>query len=169
MGRKMRSSLRAAGGRGLGLAAVAVWLAIGALVVPAAAQEAPAAEPATCTRVEFESAVDSAAEALRDLNNKNRPAFQGKLRQLKEKRGWNDSQFLKEAEPFVKDEEIGVFDARTNELLMSISMLGQEGANAPEPNCAMLGELRAKMRVLIETQTAKWAHMFEKLNGELAK
>jgi hypothetical protein len=148
---------------------MAVGLAISAPVVPAAAQEAPASEPATCTRIEFESAVDSAAEALRDLNNKNRPAFQGKLRQLKEKRGWNDSQFLKEAEPFVKDEEIGVFDARTNELLMSISMLGQEGANAPEPNCAMLGELRAKMQVLIETQTAKWVHMFEKLNGELAK
>jgi len=166
----MRSLLRAAGARaGLVLAAMAVGLAIAAPVLPAAAQEAPASEPATCTRVEFESAVDSAAEALRDLNNRNRPAFQGKLRQLKEKRGWNDSQFLKEAEPFVKDEEIGVFDARTNELLVSISTLGQEGANAPEPNCAMLGELRAKMQVLIETQTAKWAHMFEKLNGELAK
>lgn len=154
--------------------AAAVGLAAGT-PVRALAQEPPAppadtpAEPTTCAKVEFESAVDNAAESLRGLNNKNRPEFQSKLRQLKEKRGWNDSQFLKEAEPFVRDEQIGIFDSKTSELLASISSLGQEGANAPEPNCTMLGELRGKMQVLIETQTAKWAYMFDKLNGEIAK
>jgi hypothetical protein len=172
----MRSSRGAAGSSGLVLAAAAFGLVVGAPVrataqeaAPSPSEGAPAQEPATCTKVEFESAVDSAAESLRELNNKNRPAFQSKLRQLKEKRGWNDSQFLKEAEPFVKDEKIGEFDSRTNELLASISSLGQEGANAPEPNCTMLGELRGKMQVLIETQTSKWTYMFEKLNGEIAK
>lgn len=176
MGWSMTSSRGAAASSGLVLAAAVFGLGIGlsgtatAQEAPAAAPEGvPAAEPATCTKVEFESAVDSAAESLRDLNNKNRPEFQSKLRQLKEKRGWNDSQFLKEAEPFVKDEQIGDYDAKTNELLASISTLGQEGANAPEPNCTMLGELRGKMQVLIDTQTAKWTYMFDKLNGEIAK
>ncbi|MCC7250676.1 hypothetical protein [Hyphomicrobium sp.] len=141
---------------------------------PAQAQdtpEAPAAppEPATCTKVEFESAVDHAAESLRDLNNKNRPEFQAKLRQLKEKRGWNDNQFLKEAAPFVKDNEITVYDTKTNELLASISSMGQEGASAAEPNCSMLAELRGLMQVLIDTQASKWSYMFKKLDTELTK
>lgn len=150
---------------GLFLAAAALCVAPGRFGT-ATAQDAA---PATCAKAEFESAVDHAAESLRDLNNKNRPEFQGKLRQLKEKRGWNDNQFLKEAEPFVKDDQIGDYDAKTAELLSSISAMGQEGANAPEPNCTMLGELRGMMQVLIETQTTKWSYMFQKIDTELTK
>lgn len=160
------------------LAAAALVGAAFGLPALSAAQEAPppaegaseaAAPPETCSKAEFESAVDDAAEQLRDLNNKNRPEFQAKLRQLKEKRGWDDNRFLREAAPFVKDERIAVFDATTNELLSSISSLGQEGANAPEPNCAMLSELRGRMQVLIETQHDKWRYMFEKLDAEIAQ
>lgn len=159
----------------LGQRAPAMALAVLAFVAIAApvasAQDAPAAAeaPVTCSKSEFESAVDHAAESLRELNNKNRPPFQAKLRKLKDKRGWNDSQFMKEAEPFVKDEQIAVFDSKSNELLASISSLGQEGANAPEPNCTMLTELRGKMQVLVDTQTAKWTYMSQKLEAELAK
>lgn len=158
----------AAGILRLMLAAAAIGATPG-LLAPAVAQEEAPAAPATCTRAEFESAVDHAAESLRDLNNKNRPEFQGKLRQLKERRGWSDDQFLKEAAPFVKDDQISVFDAKTNELLASIASMGQEGANAPEPNCTMLAELRGLMQVLIETQGSKWSYMFKKLDEELAK
>ncbi|MGE0023297.1 MAG: hypothetical protein AB7S70_06675 [Hyphomicrobium sp.] len=134
---------------------------------PAAPEAAPA--PATCSKSEFESAVDNAAEALRELNNKNRPEFQARLRKLKEKRAWTDDQFMKEAEPFVKDEEISVFDSKTSELLASISAMGQEGANAPEPDCSVLTELRGLMQVLVDTQTTKWTYMFKKLDDEIAK
>jgi hypothetical protein len=133
------------------------------------AQAAPAATPDACTKSEFESAVDEAAEKLRDLNNTHRPTFQAKLRQLKDKRAWNNDQFLKEAAPFVKDEQITVFDDKSNELLASISSMGQEGANASEPNCKMLADLRSLMGVLVETQGAKWTYMFQKLDTELAK
>ncbi|HML44848.1 MULTISPECIES: hypothetical protein [Hyphomicrobium] len=137
----------------------------------AAAQETPAPAPdqASCAKSQFESAVDEAAEKLRELNNRNRPEFQVKLRQLKEKRGWSNDQFMKEAAPFVKDDQITVFDDKSNELLASISSMGQEGANAKEPNCAVLQELRGLMGVLIETQGSKWAYMFKKLDDELAK
>lgn len=172
-----RAGVAAARIFGMVLAAAAAFGA--GFVLPAAAQdpappasggEAPAEPvPSTCAKNEFESAVDSAAERLRDLNNHNRPAFQAKLRQLKEKRGWNDDQFLKEAAPFVKDDQIAVYDDKSNELLASISSLGQEGANAPTPDCAVLARLRQLMGVLIETQGAKWTYMFQKLDTELAK
>ncbi|HEX2840276.1 hypothetical protein [Hyphomicrobium sp.] len=180
MGRKMRiTGVVAAGGLGLMLAVAAQALAPG-WVGPVAAQETPpappnaeaapsAAVPATCARSEFESAVDHAAEALRDLNNRNRPEFQAKLRKLKEKRAWNDDQFLKEAAPYVKDDQIAIYDAKTNDLLASISSMGQEGANAKDPNCTVLAELRGLMQVLIDTQGTKWTYMFKKLDDELAK
>ena len=158
MGRSTRS------GQGIAAGLMSLSLLVG---TPAAAQDA--ATPETCAKAEFESAVDHAAESLRDLNNKNRPEFQGKLRQLKEKRGWNDNQFMTEAAPFVKDDEIAEFDSKTNELLASISSLGQVGANAPVPDCKMLADLRGKMQVLIDTQGAKWTYMFQKLDGELGK
>lgn len=155
-------------GRGrVGLAA-----AFGAAVTAAtivASGNAWAQDPGVCAKAEFESAVDEAAMSLRDLNNRNRPEFQTRLRDLKEKRGWSDDQFLKEAAPFVQDDKIAVFDEESNKLLVSISTMGTEGASASVPDCAMLAELRGLMKVLIETQAEKWTYMFQKLDAELAK
>ena len=143
--------------------------AAAALLVSLGLAHNVAAQDAACAKAEFEAAVDEAAAALRDLNNKNRPEFQEKLRNLKDKRGWSNDQFLKEAAPFVKDEQIDVFDNKSNELLAKISSMGQEGSGAKSPDCAMLSELRAQMSVLVETQTAKWTYMFGKLDTELGK
>ena len=63
-----------------------------------------------CAKADFEAVVDDAAGALRDLNLQNKPAFQEKLRQLKDKRGWSHDAFLKEAAPFVRDDKIAVYD-----------------------------------------------------------
>lgn len=125
--------------------------------------------PGECAKAEFEAVVDEAAAGLRDLNLKNKPAFQEKLRQLRDKRGWSHEQFLKEAAPFVRDDKIAVFDERSALLLSDISSLGQEGAEAKTPDCALLLELRARMKVLVETQTAKWTYMFQKLDTALAQ
>jgi hypothetical protein len=76
---------------------------------------------------------------------------------------------MKEAAPFVRDEKIAVFDQSTDELLNAISTMGQEGASAKSPDCALLLELRARMKVLVETQSTKWAYMFGKIESELAK
>ena len=139
------------------------------------APDAPAA-PATpegaaedCAKSDFEAVVDDAAAALRDLNLKNKPDFQEKLRQLKDKRGWSHDQFMTEATPYVRDDKIAVFDQESEQLLSDIASLGQEGADAKTPDCALLHELRARMKVLVDTQTAKWTYMFEKLNAALAQ
>lgn len=134
----------------------------------AAAQTADAADQA-CSKADFEAVVDDAAAALRELNLKNKPAFQEKLRQLKDKRGWSHDQFLKEATPFVRDDKIAVYDRESEQLLTDISSDGQEGADAPTPDCTLLADLRARMQVLLETQTAKWTYMFQKLDAALAQ
>lgn len=141
-----------------------------ALAHASRAQEAPAAAPpAPCAKADFEQVVEQAAGALRDLNFKNKPLFQEKLRSLKEKRGWTHDQFMKEAAPFVRDEKTEAYDNSTDELLSAIATMGQEGANAKTPDCALLLELRARMNVLVDTQTSKWTYMFEKIDAELWK
>jgi len=150
------------------LAAAAHAQTAEAPAAPAPAQQRQAAA-GECQRADFEAVVDDAAAALRDLNMKNKPDFQEKLRQLKDKRGWSHDQFLTEAAPFVRDDKIAVFDQQSDQLLNDISSLGQEGADAKTPDCALLHELRARMKVLVDTQTAKWAYMFEKLNAALAQ
>jgi hypothetical protein len=145
----------------LSFAAVAAFVAAGALRA--------AADDAQCAKTDFESVVEQAAGSLRDLNTKNKPLFQEKLRNLKTKRGWSNDQFMTEAAPLVRDDRITGYDQTTEELLSAISQMGQEGAAAAKPDCALLLELRARMKVLVDTQTAKWAYMFEKIDTELWK
>lgn len=139
------------------------------MVLAIASPDGRAEPPQTCAKADFESVVEQAAGALRDLNSKNKPLFQEKLRNLKEKRSWTHDQFLKEATPFVRDEKTEAFDNSTDELLSAIATMGQEGAAAATPDCALLLELRARMTVLVETQTSKWSYMFDKIEAELWK
>jgi hypothetical protein len=67
----------------------------------------------------------------------------------------------------VRDENIAVFDEQSERLLSDISTMGQAGADAKTPDCALLLELRARMRVLVDTQNAKWTYMFKKLDTAL--
>ncbi len=125
--------------------------------------------PTTCAKEDFETVVETAAGSLRDLNNQNRPMFQEKLRALKDKRNWSHDEFIDKAKPFVKDDKTAVYDQTTDELLSAIASMGQEGAAADAPDCALLLDLRARMKMLVDTQSAKWSYMFEKLDAELAK
>jgi len=146
-----------------------LWVA-GTLVALLAAGAGPApAQAPTCAKADFEAVVDEAAGALRGLAQQNTPTFQSKLRQLKAKRRWSDEQFLKAAEPLVRDERIAEFDRRSEEFLLRITSGGQTASAAAVPDCALLGELRATLRALVEAQKAKWAYMFEKLEAELAR
>lgn len=131
---------------------------------------ARAAEPApACTKADFEAVVDEAAQALRDLNMKNKPTFQERLRQLKDKHGWSHEVFLKEAQPYVRDDEITALDTASEELLGKISSMGQEGAEAKSLDCGLLGKLRGFMGDLVAAQTKKWTYMFAKIDKELSK
>jgi hypothetical protein len=124
---------------------------------------------AKCSKADFETVVDEAGGALRALAQQNTPPFQAKLRQLKAKRGWSDEQFLAEAEPLVHDETISAFDRQAEGLVSRITSAGQSGAAGEAPDCTLLASLRASMGTLVETQKAKWAYMFDKIEKELRK
>lgn len=139
----------------------------------AAEADATASPPANrkgsnCERDEFETVVEVSATALHELNMRNKPLFQERLRRLKQQRGWSHDVFLKEAAPFVRDETIIVFDRTSEDLLKTISRMGQEGAALSTLDCSRLIELRARMRLLVETQKSKWTYMFEKIDAALA-
>ena len=123
-----------------------------------------AAEAQTCARVDFEAVVDQASATLVQVAQRNAPAFQAKLRALKDKRGWTNDQLMKDGATFVRDETIAGYDERSEQLLIKINTQG--GASA---DCAVLNELRAAMTALVETQTAKWTYMVDKIDKELAR
>jgi hypothetical protein len=144
------------------------FLPLAALLIAFSGARAPLAQ-APCSKTDFEAVVDEAAGALRGLAQQNTPPFQAKLRQLKTKRAWSDDQFLKEAEPLVRDEKIAEFDEKSADLLARITGAGRAGASGDAPDCALLLGLRASMAALVETQKAKWAYMFDKIDTELRK
>ena len=141
---------------------------LAALLIASPTGHAVVAQP-KCSKVDFEAVVDEAGDALRALAQQNTPPFQAKLRQLKTKRGWSDERFLAEAEPLVRDETIAGFDRKSDELVSRITSAGQSGAGGQAPDCALLASLRASMATLVETQKAKWAYMFDKIENELRK
>jgi hypothetical protein len=123
-----------------------------------------AAQAQTCPRDAFEAVVDEASSTLVTLNQKHTPTFQAKLRQLKDKRSWTQDQFLKEGAPYVQDQAIAAFDEKSQQLLIKINSQNTETAD-----CRLLAELKAAMATLVETQNAKWAYMFDKIDKDLAK
>jgi len=122
-----------------------------------------------CAREDFENVVGEAAAALRDLNQKNKPSFQAKLRELKDKRGWSHEAFLAGAAPLVQDETIADYDRRSEQYLAQITDMGQDNASDAAPDCGLLAQLRGYMSALVEAQQAKWAYMFAKIEAEIAK
>ncbi|MEO1205360.1 MAG: hypothetical protein AAFV45_03435 [Pseudomonadota bacterium] len=145
----------------------ATWLgAVGfiGLTTDAAAQDASG-----CARGDFEAVVDEAGSALGALNGQNKPKFQAKLRQLKDKRKWSHEAFLQNAAVYVRDENINVFDETSQQLLGEIAELGQEGSEAANPDCSLLVGLRERMTKLVSAQKEKWVYMFDKIDKALAE
>jgi hypothetical protein len=139
------------------------------LLAAAGAGHRAGAQAPGCAKSDFEGVVNEAGAVLRDLNRKNTPVFQAKLRTLKETRNWGNDEFLKQAEPFVRDERIVAYDQKSEELLVRITGGGQTGTAAKQADCDLLTELRAALGVLLETQKEKWAYMMAKIEQELGK
>ncbi len=133
------------------------------IALPAVAQSAPG----TCEKKDFEAVVESAAHSLRDLNSRNAPGFQDKLRLLRERQKWSADEFMAKAAPFVQDDRIAAFDEKSTGLLNKINSMGEAGAASSTPDCKLLGDLRATMKALIDTQIEKWAYMFAKIERGL--
>ena len=125
--------------------------------------------PGTCARADFEAIVDGTGETLRALTQKNSPAFQAKLRALKDKRGWSHEQFLAEGARFVADNKISDYDGQSSTLLAKINGAGDEAGSAAAVDCARFGALKADLAALVAIQNEKWAYMFGNIDAELSK
>jgi len=144
-----------------------MWRSV-AMILMAASISTVADAQETCTRADFEAVVDDAAAALNELNAKHKPTFQEYLRQLKEKNGWDHDTFMKEALPYVRDEQIAKYNQETGDYLARISSLGEEGSTAVKPDCKLLDHVKEAMEGLVAVQRAKWNYMFEKIGRALA-
>lgn len=140
---------------------VVVWLL---LLLAAGAALPGSARAQSCPRAEFEAVVDQASNTLVQVTQKNAPEFQGRLRALKDKRGWTNEQLMRDGAQFVRDATITAFDEKSEQLLIKINSQGSDTAD-----CKILADLKAAMAALVETQAAKWAYMFDKIDKELAK
>lgn len=148
------------------------WGAIAVVGLLAAAGSAEAQAPVAaggqaCGKPEFEAVVESAAASLRDLNARNTPGFQDKLRLLRERQKWSADEFMAKASTYVQDDRITAYDQRAGDLLAKVNTMGEAGAAAKSQDCKLLGELRATMKALIDTQIEKWAYMFTKIERGL--
>ena len=81
-----------------------------------------------------------------------------------------EDEFLKQGEPLVRDETIAGYDKRSEELVVRITGGGTQGETAiTAPDCGVLKSLLADLKLLVETQQAKWTHMLGKVDQELGK
>ncbi len=138
------------------------------LLALAGTGQAALSQGAACAKADFEAVVNAAGAALRDLAQQNTPVFQAKLRELTDKRSWSNDEFLKQAEPLVRDETIAGYDKKSEELVARIAG-GGGSEDGPAPDCALLTGLQADLKLLVETQQAKWTHMLANVEKELGK
>jgi hypothetical protein len=144
-----------------------------ALLGPGIAGSALSQAPAPagqCAKADFEAVVNDAGAALRDLTQQNLPVLQGKLRQLKEKRSWSNDEFPKQVESLVSDETVAGYNKKSEELVARITGGGgQGGATTASPDCTLLTSLQSDLKLLVDTQKAKWTHLLTKVERELGK
>jgi hypothetical protein len=121
------------------------------------------AHAASCTAEQFAAAVDKSGAQLRAFNGEALPKLQAKLKQLKDKKGWDEEKAL----GAVRDDRTGKFDEQAEDLIVKIDQLGRPPEKG-EPDCAKLAELEAAGLELLAVMKAKSTYTLAKLDGELA-
>jgi hypothetical protein len=122
-----------------------------------------AAFAATCTADEFAAAVDKSGAQLRTFNAEALPKLQDKLKQLKEKKSWDEEKALDS----VRDDRTAKLDAEAEDLIVKIDTLGRPPEKGP-PDCSKLAELEAAGIELLAVMKAKSTYTLAKLDTQIA-
>ncbi len=122
---------------------------------------------ATCTPEQFAAAVDKSGAALRAFNAEALPKLQDKLKQLKEKKGWDDADYEENALASVRDDRTTKLDAEAEDLIVKIDQLGRPPEKG-EPDCSKLAELEAAGLELLAVMKAKSTYTLTKLDASIA-
>lgn len=118
---------------------------------------------ATCTADDFAAAVDKSGAQLRAFNAEALPKLLGRLKQLKEKKGWDEEKSLDS----VRDDRTTKLDAEAEDLIIKIDMLGRPPEKGP-PDCSKLAELEAAGIELLAVMKAKSTYTLAKLDTQIA-
>ena len=118
---------------------------------------------ATCTADDFAAAVDKSGAQLRAFNSEALPKLQDKLKQLKEKKGWDEEKALDS----VRDDRTAKLDAEAEDLIVKIDTLGRPPEKGA-PDCSKLAELEAAGIELLAVMKAKSTNTLARLDTQIA-
>lgn len=121
---------------------------------------------ADCKPEDFAAAVDKSGAQLRAFNAEALPKLQDKLKQLKDKKGWSDSDYEDKAMATVRDDRTTKLDADAEDLIIKIDQLGRPPENGPI-DCAKLTELEAAGLELLAVMKAKSTYTLSKLDAAI--
>ena len=123
----------------------------------------------TCSVDSFGDAVDDSAAALRSFSAETQPRLKQKLQELRDHKGWPDSDYEAKGLALVHDETLDGFDAQAGELLGRIDTLGTPDTADPESaSCTKLDELKAAASELMAVMRAKSEHLITRIDREIA-
>ncbi|MGA7323334.1 MAG: hypothetical protein WBX25_02335 [Rhodomicrobium sp.] len=127
------------------------------------------AQSAGCNASAFRQVVAGASASISALHDGNSKLFQEKLQKLRALNNWPEAEYIAKATPFVKDETTASIDSANKELLTKVQSLEAAKAATEPGRCAMLEELKASMETILANTSAKWQHMFSKLEQASAE
>lgn len=122
---------------------------------------------ADCKPEDFAAAVDRSGAQLRTFNAEALPKLQDKLKQLKEKKGWADSDYEEKSLAAVRDDHTAKLDAEAEDLIIKIDQLGRPSESGPL-DCTKLTELEAAGHELLAVMKAKSSYTLGKLDAAIA-
>lgn len=122
---------------------------------------------ADCKPEDFAAAVDKSGAQLRAFNGEALPKLQDKLKQLKAKKGWTDSDYEEKALASVRDDQTAKLDAEAEDLIVKIDQLGRPPESGPV-DCTKLTELEAAGHELLAVMKAKSTYTLGKLDAAIA-
>jgi len=141
-----------------------IWFALLAIAAVVAAKE-PA--HASCKAEDFAAAVDRSGASLRAFNAEALPKLQQRLKQLKDKNGWDDADYEEKALAKVRDERTAKLDEEAEDLIVKIDQLGRPAESGPI-DCGKLTELDAAGLELLAVMKAKSSYTLGKLDAALS-
>ncbi len=119
----------------------------------------------TCSKNDFAAAVDAAGSSLRRFNAEANPRLQKKLKLLREKKGWPESDYEEKGFDYLQDGRMTALDTEANDLLSKVDELGRlEGAAA---DCPKLAELKSAGDQLLSVMKTKSEYTIGKIDSEL--
>ncbi len=135
------------------------------LVALAAALVLPSAAFAVvCTLEDFAAAVDRSGGQLRAFNAEALPKLKEKLKELKDKKGWNETGYEEKALASIRDARTAQLDDDAENLILKIDTLGRPRDDAPL-DCAKLAELEAASLELLAVMKTKSDYTLSKLDA----